>query len=171
MSSNAQKTPPRPAVNGKYDEVFKVEIDCWCYGLNKFPGEMTGALVHRVIREMQPIFRGAVDNNFVFDLLYTARLIAVAVNDILSEKEIVFSILAQLPGPHELTEDGQFVLAQIVDQAEQEYGGVLDRLERRWRGERESKSAPRAHTTIVPKVLPLVDTTAADGVDVSKKAT
>ena len=47
----------------------------------------------------------------------------------------MFSILAQLPSPFVLDEEEQFVLAQIIDKAEQKYGNVLERLNRKWHWE------------------------------------
>ncbi len=133
-------------VRDKYDEVFQIELECWCYGLDKFPGEMSPSLLHRVIKEMQPVFRAAVDHNYVFDLHYASTLIAAAVRNLVEEKEVTFSILAQLPPPYDLSEDAQFVLAQIIDQAEQRFGGVLERLEKRWRGLREKENSASSGT-------------------------
>ena len=123
------------AVKSRYDEIFETEIEGWCYGFGCFTGGLSVALVHRVVKELAPAFKGAIQHNYVFDVLQTARRLGKATNHVVDEKELVFSILVNLPWPYELDEDGQFVLAQVIDQAEHEYGGVLARLEKRWRKE------------------------------------
>jgi hypothetical protein len=136
-ASPAQDFPLQVA--DKYNEIFEIEIDCWCYGFVKFPGEITPALVHRVIKELTGIFKAAIDHNYVFNLHETAQLIFESVGKVIDEKEITFAILAQFPQPYELSEDGQFIMAQIIDQAEQRYGGVLERLEKKWKNSRPAK--------------------------------
>jgi hypothetical protein len=123
-------------VKDKYDEIFEIEIECWCYGLIKFPGDLTPPLVHRVIRELEPILRAAIDHSYIFDLHKTTAQIYNSTAHIVSEKEICFSLLSHLPMPYVLTEDGQYVVAQILDQAELRYQGVLERLEKRWKSHR-----------------------------------
>lgn len=121
----------------RYDEVFNVEVDGWCYGVANYPGEVFPGLVHRVVQELAPTFRSAIEHNHVFDILDVSLRFSRAAKYLVDEREICFSILAQLPHPSTLTEDGQFVLAQIIDQAEQAYGGALERLEKKWLVERK----------------------------------
>jgi len=138
-ATSAQDFPLQVA--DKYNEIFEIEIDCWCYGFAKFPGEITPALVHRVIKELTTIFRAAIDHNYVFNLHETAQLVHESIGGVIDEKEITHAILAQFPQPFELSEDGQFIMAQIIDQAEQRYGGVLERLEKRWKSSRPQKKS------------------------------
>jgi hypothetical protein len=138
-----------PAVREEYNEIFAVEIDCWCYGFLKFPGEISAPLVHRVLKELAPVLQAAIDHNYVFDAPETARLIGNATGYVVSEKEICFSLLAQLPLPQVLTEDAQFILAQVVDKAEQVYPGVHERMEQRWRTHR--KDLPAAEQRVLRK--------------------
>jgi len=119
-------------VKDKFDEIFSIEIDGWCYGIQNYPGEIFPGLVHAVIRELRPSFRVAIDHNLVFDLLLISKKISQAAKYLIHEKEVAFSILAHLPSPNQLDEDGQFILAQIIDQVEQEYGGAIERLQRKW---------------------------------------
>ena len=130
-------------VKDRYDEVFEIEIDGWCYGITNFPGEVSSGLVHRVIRELTDVFRAAVEHNYVFNLLNVADRISKAAKYLIDEREITFSILAQLPNPVTINEDQQFILAQIVDQAEQAYGGAIERLEKKWAW--ETKKTERKH--------------------------
>ena len=126
-------------VRDKFDEIFSIEIDGWCYGILNYPGEIFPGLIHAVIRKLRGSFRAAVDHNLVFDLLLVSKKMSQSAKYLVHEKEIAFSILAQLPHPHELDEDGQFVLAQIVDQVEQEYGGAIERLQRKWLQDRDDR--------------------------------
>ena len=124
-----------------YDEIFGVEIDGWCYGITNYPGEIFPGLIHRVLKELAPSFTAAIEHNVVFDILDIAMKFSRAAKYLVDEREICFSILANLPHPGSLNEDAQFVLAQIVDQAEQAYGGALERLEQRWSTEKGRKAA------------------------------
>lgn len=120
----------------RYDEVFNVEIDGWCYGIANYPGEVFAGLVHRIIKELGATFRTAIEQNVVFDILDVSLRFSRAAKYLVDEREICFSILAHLPHPSTLNEDGQFTLAQIIDQAEQAYGGALERLEKKWHVEK-----------------------------------
>jgi hypothetical protein len=125
----------------RYDEVFEVEIEGWCYGITVYPGEIFPALIHAVVREISPAFKKAIECNVIFDILDVSMRLSRAAKYLVDEREITFSILSQLPNPATLGEDGQFVLGQIVDQVEQAYGGALERLERKWSTERRRVAA------------------------------
>jgi hypothetical protein len=131
-------------VKDRYDEVFEIEIDGWCYGITNFPGEVSSGLVHRVIRELTDVFRAAIEHNYVFNILNIADRISKAAKYLIDEREITFSILAQLPNPVTINEDQQFVLAQIIDQAEQAYGGAIERLEKKWAWETKKPERKQA---------------------------
>lgn len=125
----------------RYASVFPVEVECWCFGISNFPGQLYPKLIHRVIKEMSPTFRAAIDNSYVFDVFDTAKKVYLASAGIIPEKQIVFSILANLPMAFELEEESQFILAQIIDQVEKVYGGVIDQMEELWRRERLRKKS------------------------------
>ena len=127
--------------NQRYASVFPVEIECWCFGISNFPGQLYPKLIHRVIKEMSPTFRAAIDNGYVFDIFDTAKKIFQSSAGIIPEKQIVFSILANLPLAFELEEESLFVLAQVIDQVEKVYGGVIDQMEELWRRERLKKKS------------------------------
>ena len=120
-----------------FEEIFKVEIDGWCYGIANYPGEVFPGLVHRVVKELAPSFKAAIDHGVVFDILDISLKLSRAAKYLVDEREICFSILAQLPNPASLNEEGQFTLAQIIDQAEQAHGGALERLEKKWKLEKK----------------------------------
>jgi len=124
-------------VKDRYDEIFGVEMEGWCYGIQNYPGEVFPALVHAVIRELAPSFKLAVEHNLAFDILELSKQFSKAAKYLIHEKEVTFSILARLPNPACLDEDGQFVLAQIIDQVEQSYGGAIERLQKKWAWEKK----------------------------------
>jgi hypothetical protein len=115
-----------------YEEVFQVQIDGWCYGIENYPGEFYPNLVHIIIREMKDMLKAALQRGVTFDVVEIAQKFAKASKFRIHEKEVAFSLLAQLPNPASLNEDGQYTMAQVLDRVEQTYGGVLERLERRW---------------------------------------
>ena len=133
MSNNLPGNQSIPKVKNQFDEVFEVEIDGWCYGLTNFPGEIHSALVHRVIKELGAAFREAVENNYIFNVLDLATRLSRAGKYFVSEKEVAFAIIYNLPHPVDFDDDGQFVLAQIVNQVEQAYGGAIDKIRKKWK--------------------------------------
>jgi len=124
-------------VKNRYDEIFEVEVDGWCYGLSQFQGEIQPAIVFRVVGELAVSFHAAVSNNVIFDVIDVATRLSKAAKYLVHEKEITFAILAQLPSPSLLNDEGKFVLAQVVDQIEQAYGGALERLQKKWIWEKQ----------------------------------
>lgn len=127
-------------LNG-YNRIFDIEMDGWCYGIEKYPGEIFPGLVHGVIRELGPSFVAGLEHNYVFDILELATKFSKAAKYLIHEKELAFSILAQFPPPSMLSEDGQFAMAQVIDQVEQKYGGALERLQRKWIYDKKRKAA------------------------------
>jgi len=121
----------------RFAEIFAVEIDGWCYGLANFPGEVYPELVHRVIKELADSFRLAIDHGVAFDVIELASKFAKSAKFVVTEKEATYSILAQLPNPAVLNEDGQYTLAAIVDKVDQVFEGTLEKLQNRWRVERK----------------------------------
>ena len=128
-------------IKDNYDEIFNIEMDGWCGGIQNYPGEIFPGLIHAVVKELAPGFKLALQHNYTFSILDLSKKLSKAAKYLIHEKEVAFSILAQLPGPSELDEDSQFALAQIIDPVEQTYGGVIERLERKWSFERAKKAA------------------------------
>jgi len=132
-------------VKDKYDEVFQIEMEGWAYGIANYPGEIFPELVFRVVRELEGSFIAAIEHHYVFNIVEVATMFSKAAKYLVHEKDITFCILSLLPPPAKFDEDGQFVMAQIIDQVEKTYGGALERLEKKWRWdlkyEREKKEA------------------------------
>lgn len=116
----------------KFKKIFQIEMEGWCYGIQNFPGEIFPGLIHAVIKEVSPSFKAAIEHDLAFNVIELSQKMSKAAKYLVHEKEIAFSVLAHLPSPHELSEDGQFILAQIIDQVEQVHGGALERLSRKW---------------------------------------
>ncbi len=129
-------------VKNQYDEIFEIEIDGWCYGLAHCGGEIEPAVVFRLVAELAPAYRGAVENHFIFDILDVATRVSKAAKYLVREKEIAFAILSNLPSPATIDEDSQFILAQIIDQVEQAYGGAIERLQKKWSWEKTLQQKP-----------------------------
>lgn len=122
-------------VKNKYDQVFKVEIDGWCYGLERYPGDIYPELVHGIIRELKGSFDRAIRHNLAFDIMDISARICKSAKYLVPQKEIVFSLLVNLPSPNSLSSDmdAMYTLANIIDKVEQVYPGALDRLQKRWK--------------------------------------
>jgi len=119
-------------IKDRYDEVFEIEIDGWCFGLTNYPGEVTPQIVHRIIRELAATFQAAIEHNVIFNILDVAAKFANASRYLIHDQELAFAILAQLPNPATLAEEQQCVLGLVIDQVEQAYGGALDSFYKRW---------------------------------------
>ncbi|RMG40334.1 MAG: hypothetical protein D6719_11215 [Candidatus Dadabacteria bacterium] len=128
----------------RYDEIFEIEVDGWCYGIQNFPGEIFPALIHGIIRELRPSFAIAIKNHYAFNILDVAAKISKAAKYLIHEKEVAFSMLSQLPNPAKLDEDEQYILAQIIDQVEQAYGGAIERMRRKWSYENKKEKEKEA---------------------------
>ncbi|MCB0310108.1 MAG: hypothetical protein KDD42_02660 [Bdellovibrionales bacterium] len=130
-----------PQVKDGYDEIFAIEMDGWCYGIQNYPGEIFPGLIHAVVKEISPGFRMALQHHYAFNVMELSSKLSKAAKFLVHEKEIAFSIMAQLPNPSELNEDEQFILAQVIDPVEVAYGGVIERLQRKWNFEKRRKAA------------------------------
>lgn len=117
------------------NEIFDIEMQGWCKGIELYPGEIFPGLVHSVIKELGPSIESVLKAGFAFNILALAQNFSRATKERVAEQEIAFSILAQLPNPKYLTEEGKFALAQVIDQVEQVYGGALSRLQKKWQHE------------------------------------
>ncbi|MEY4700699.1 MAG: hypothetical protein RL326_886 [Pseudomonadota bacterium] len=119
-------------VKNRYDEVFEIEIDGWCFGLTNYPGEISAPVVHRIIRELATSFQAAIDHNVVFNIIQIAGKFSEAARFLIHEQEIAMAIVAQLPNPATLLEEQQCVLGLVIDQVEQAYPGALESFYKRW---------------------------------------
>ena len=119
-------------LDSSYGQIFELEMQAWCHGIESYPGEVFPALVHATIKELGPSFKHALEHNYVFNILDLADKFSKASKYLVHEKELAFSILAQLPHPNSLAEEAKFTLAQVIDPVEQTYGGALERLEKKW---------------------------------------
>jgi hypothetical protein len=119
-------------VKNRYDEVFEIEIDGWCFGLNNYPGEISAPVIHRIIRELATSFQAAIEHNVVFNVIKIAGKFAEASRFLIHEQEIAMAIMAQLPNPATLFEEQQCVLGLVIDQVEQAYPGALESFYKRW---------------------------------------
>lgn len=119
-------------IKDRYDEVFEIEIDGWCFGLANYPGEVSAPIVHRIIRELATSFHAAIEHNVVFNVLELASKFSEAARFLIHEQEIALAIVAQLPNPATLLEEQQCVLGLVIDQVEQAYPGALENFYNRW---------------------------------------
>ncbi len=119
----------------RYDEIFQIEMEGWSYGIANYPGEIFPELVFRVLRELEPSFVAAIEHHHCFDLVALAEMFSKAAKYLVHEKDVAFCILSMLPSPARFDEDGQFVMAQVIDKVEQTWSGALERLEKKWRWE------------------------------------
>jgi hypothetical protein len=120
-------------VNNKFAKIFEVEIECWCFGLQRIRGAIEPSMLHKVINELAPLLREAIEQLYVCDLIDTARRLISAARCRVSDKEITFHILSQLPGPNELTAEQGEILSKTVEHVERTFKGAIERFEKKWK--------------------------------------
>jgi hypothetical protein len=120
-----------PVIN-RYDEVFKIEMDGWCFGIANYPGEVSPSVLHRIIREFSASFQAAIEHNVAFNIIDIADQMSQSARRLIHPKEIALAMVAQLPNPAVLSEDQQCVLGQIIDTVDKSQPGALDSFYRRW---------------------------------------
>ena len=116
----------------RYSEIFAIEIEGWCYGIEHYPGEVHPALVHRIIKELGESFRMAISHGVEFNVIELAGKISKAAKYLLPERDVALSVLSQLPCPTGLNEQETQTLHAIVLNVDSVYPGTLQRLQRKW---------------------------------------
>lgn len=119
-------------VISRYDEVFKIEMDGWCFGITNYPGEISAPIIHRIVRELASSFQAAIEHNVVIDILQLAVKVSEATRCLVDPQEIALAMVAQLPNPAVLSEDQRCVLGMVIDKVDQTYSGALNSFYRRW---------------------------------------
>lgn len=126
-----------PTTATEYKDLFVIEIEGWCHGIAKYSGEISSVLVFSVVKALAPAFRRAISELYVFDIIDVATKISKAAKYLVSEQDITFKILSNFPDPVTVTEDQQYIIAQILEKVEKKHGGAIGILEEKWRNERE----------------------------------
>lgn len=119
-------------VKDRYDEVFQIELDGWCFGITNYPGELSPSIIHRIVRELAASLQAAIEHNVAFNILEISEKISIATRGRVHTKEIALAMIAQLPNPAILQEEQQCVLGVIIDTVDRQYTGALESFYRRW---------------------------------------
>jgi len=97
-----------------FEELLKIELEGWCYGLANYPGQVHINLINRIAEELQPTFRKAISEGIRFDLVKLAAKFAKAAKYQVDEKEILVAFVLQLPPEDDLLEEELEVLESIL---------------------------------------------------------
>ena len=119
-------------VKDRYNEVFQIELDGWCFGITNYPGEISPNIIHRIVRELAASLQAAIEHNVAFNILEISENISIATRGRVHTKEIALAMIAQLPNPAILQEEQQCVLGVIIDTVDRQYTGALESFYRRW---------------------------------------
>lgn len=119
-------------VKERYDEIFQIELDGWCFGITNYPGEISPNIIHRIVRELAASLQAAIEHNVAFNILEISEKISLATRGRVHTKEIALAMIAQLPNPAILQEEQQCVLGVIIDTVDRQYTGALESFYRRW---------------------------------------
>ncbi|MCB0318350.1 MAG: hypothetical protein KDD56_06300 [Bdellovibrionales bacterium] len=142
---NGAKVSAEPIeIRERFNEYFDIEIEGWIHGITNYPGEIYKELVHTIIRELRPAFEQAIIHFYPFDIVDISLKLSKAAKYLIHEKEIAFCILAQFPHPTQLDENSLFIMGQVIDQVENEWGGAVERLNRKWQLNKQSNQQQAA---------------------------
>lgn len=129
---NASRGVQTQAVAARYQEVFAVEVEGWCYGIAQYPGEIFPALIFSIIKELAPSFHQAIICGVEVDVLDIAMKLSRAAKYLVDEQEIGMRVFLQLPNPAELPVHSHDVLEKIIQKVEATYPGAASLLEQKW---------------------------------------
>lgn len=121
----AHLPPGVPSVKDRYDEVFGIEMEGWCYGVANFPGEMFPGLIRRVIKELTLSFREAIEHFHAFDIVAVANAFAEAASNVISAKEIALSIMSCLPCDGAVDDNSRLIVRAMLEHVERVYGPIV----------------------------------------------
>ncbi|HMO18316.1 MAG TPA: hypothetical protein PKA63_06345 [Oligoflexia bacterium] len=124
-------------MNNSFEEIFNIELTCWCFGISHTSETVDHKVLHRIIKEFSSVFRESIENLYQFDILKTSRTLIEAGKCNATEQEIAFYILSYLPTPCELTKEQNEILQKIVQQVEDAHGGAFDRVMKKWEASRQ----------------------------------
>lgn len=119
-------------MSSKFSEIYEIELKCWCHGLERVRERVDIGVLHKVIKDFAPVLREAIENNYVCDIVETAKRLVISAKCRNHGREIVFYMLSYLPIPAELTAEQVKILEQIVQKVEQIHSGAFKRLEKKW---------------------------------------
>lgn len=114
-------------------QIFEIQVDGFCEGIKTYPGDIYDDLVFVVIDELRPAFYEALEYGNIINLIQIAEKFCAASKYLVSAYDILDKLLTLFPKPSELTEDQQFILAQILDPVDQALPGTIERLNLQWR--------------------------------------
>lgn len=120
------------------------EIERWCLAAENYPGEIHPKLIFKVIHQLVPHFRAAIEGDAVLNLLVVAQRLAAAGKFCVSEREIVAALAAMLPQPTSIAAQHHLTLAQTLGLVEQVLPGTLDSTKEHWELERLRAPLARA---------------------------
>lgn len=109
-----------------YAEIFPIEIEGWCYGIESFPGELSALTVKRVVLQLQPSFFKALREGIAIDIVSIARQFTIAARGVVSVREVAEWLVLAMPAPQYLDEDAMYLLANALSAADASNEGLID---------------------------------------------
>ena len=115
-----------------FEEVFEIELKCWCYGLERVDEVVDASVLHKVIKEFSPVLKEAIQNKYEFSIVDVATRFVTAAKCKQLLREIVYYLSSHLPAPFELKEEEKEILNKIISTAELKYQGINKRYSQKW---------------------------------------
>ncbi len=111
-------------------------IERWCYAVKNYPGEIHPTLLFKIVKQLIPVFKTAIEGNILVNLVAVAQHLAEAGKFVVSERELVVALASSLPSPTLVDPAHHRVLAQTLGVIEQVLPGTLPQIKEHWELER-----------------------------------
>lgn len=120
------------------DEIVGMEIEAWRYGLSGYPGQPYGGLLHAILKEIRPSLLLALTQGLVVDIPEIAGALASAFQHVAARREVVLSIVVNLPHPDSCPTLERSTLFATLERVAEAFPDidVAARLRRKWEHER-----------------------------------
>jgi|GEM_PF-6333182 len=115
---------------------IKLTVDRWCFGVQNYPGEIYPKLIFKVIKQLAPAIKAAVEGNLVINLVALGQHLAQAGKYVVSEQEIILALAGALPCPTAIDPSHHETLANTLGVIEQVLPGSLSQVKDHWELER-----------------------------------
>jgi len=129
---------------------FDIEVDSWCFGLESLNDLPLPQVVFKVVRELRPLLKEAIEQGYAFDIRVLSEKLFFATKKTVPKKELTFALLAILPDPETLNIEQKTTFAVIVAQVEVTEGGAVERVRQRWNLGDRAIAKQRSATSLHP---------------------
>jgi len=120
-----------------YEKTVIFELNSWCFGLEQLGEKILPGVVHKIVKEFAPLSNESINHVYAPNLLEIAQRLSVSSGGVVSEKEIAFAFLANLPQPQDLSREEKEIFTLVVLPVERKFGKAVKRIQERFQLENQ----------------------------------